>query len=417
MQTASFKEDSPGKLVRTEEKAWAFVPDPIPREILLEQETICLLADADHALGHLGGATGRLVNPFLVASPLLHREAILSSRIEGTITTPEDLVLFEAGGRLKAGGRREDDAHEVANYMRAMQHGLKRLQEIPVCLRLIRELHAELLRGVRGERERPGEFRAGQNYIAKEGQAIHDARFVPPPAREMSKCLDDFEKYLNQDWKRTEGRSGSRRGLAGPPLLVRLALVHYQFEAIHPFRDGNGRIGRLLIPLLLCSHSRLREPLLYLSSYFERKREAYYDLLLRVSLDGDWASWVQFFLRGVEECSIESSEQAAGLLELRGKYHGMFQRARSSALLLKLIDRLFQQPSVTRAQAADYLDITAASASSNINKLLQAGIVQERTGRKREQVFVATEILDFMFVAGEPRGKRNASKERAKTMA
>jgi len=331
------------------------------------------------------------VNPFLVGSPLLHREAILSSRIEGTITTPEELVLFEVGKRPAGPGpSRAEDTREVRNYIGAMRHGLGRLQELPVCLRLIREIHSVLLADVRGGRERPGEFRTAQNYIGRHAtDSIQDARFVPPPVHEMRDLLRDLETYIASDTDPL-------------PLLIRLALVHYQFEAIHPFRDGNGRVGRLLIPLLLCEHERLSEPLLYLSAFFERHRQAYYDLLLDVSCSGAWMRWIRFFLQGVHDCANEAAAQVEGLLGLRQRYHERFQSARSSALLIKLIDELFKRPAITIGETASLLEVTPASASYNLRKLADAGIVAEWTGRQRDQIFVAGDIVAFLRDSERP---------------
>lgn len=386
MEAAGFT-NPPGRLVRTDEGALAFLPDPAPRTLPLSVKTINELARAENALGTLKGAAGRLLNPWLIGSPLLHREAILSSRIEGTNTTPEELVLFEAGATLSAGPSNVEDTKEVANYVAALRYGLERIREIPVCLRLIRELHAKLLEGVRGEKERPGEFRTIQNWIGTRREPIGVARFVPPPAKEMLLALDDFEKFLNLPEQERL------------PLLVHLALIHYQFETIHPFRDGNGRIGRLLIPILLCNHARLDEPLLYLSSYFERNREEYRDQLLRVSQKSTWEDWLLFFVRGVQECANESSEQTEGLLNLRKEYHARFQSARSSALLLKLIDELFKRPTISIQEATKLLSVTPASASANLKKLAEAGIVSEYTGRRRGQRFLAKEIISFISKA------------------
>jgi Fic family protein len=338
------------------------------------------MSDAEHAIGRLVGAVGRTVNPFLVGSPLLHREAILSSRIEGIIATPEQLVLAELAGPSEAG---EDagDAEEVVNYMRAMRHGLR--SKLPMSLRLIRELHGALMKGVRGGQDRPGEFRDVQNFIGSPGASIGDARFVPPPPGAMRDCLDAFEKRLHAREERL-------------PLLVKLALVHYQFEAIHPFRDGNGRIGRLLLPLLVVREKRLDEPVLYLSAYLERHRKQYMDLLLAVSQRGAWLEWVRFFLKGVEESAIESLEQTDTLLALRERYHNQFRSARSFGVLQQLIDNLFVSPSTTMTTTAKALKITAAAASANIRKLTEGGVLREVTGRKRDQVFVAHEILKFM---------------------
>jgi Fic family protein len=399
MDAAQFSPDSPGRLVSTIEGAQAFVPDPVPRRLDLDLATVGLLAEAENAIGRLAGTAGRLVNPYLVGSPLLHREAILSSRIEGTITTPEQLVLLEAAGAVPGVKGRDQETQEVLNYIRAMQHGLRRLRELPVCLRLIREIHGVLLEGVRGDRERPGDFRAVQNWIGRPSEPIHGARFVPPPVPEMQAALDDLEQALNDP-------------KPDLPLLVRLALLHYQFEAIHPFRDGNGRIGRLLIALLLVSSGRLRDPLLYLSAYFERHRDVYMDLLLRVSQTGDWAAWLQFFLRGVLESAHEAVEQAEGLLALRDRYHALFQQARSSGLLQRLVDELFQSPAITIGRATEVLKVTPAAAAYNLRKLQAAGIVVEQTGRRRDQIFVAPEILVFMSdVPTRPAGAVGATED------
>ncbi len=395
MNPKDFSGSAPGRLVPTILGAQAFVPSEVPRTLNLDLTTVRRLSQADSEVGRLAGTTGRLINPYLVGSPLLHREAILSSRIEGTFTTPEELVLFEAGDPEPAGPSKTEDTKEVANYMAAMRHGLRRLDALPVCLRLIREIHGILMDGVRGEDKRPGEFRASQNFIgsARSAEAmsvrIAGARYVPPPVPEMTELLNDFEKAIGQ---RPEEL----------PVLIHLAVVHYQFEAIHPFSDGNGRIGRLLIALLLCSYGLLSEPLLYLSAYLERHREEYNDRMLRVSQAGAWLDWIGFFLRGVEESAREATEQAEGLLKLRDRYHQQFQSARSSALLLKLIDELFRTPSITIKRAATVLGVTEAAASYNIGKLVDAKILVERTGRVRNQRFIAPEILTFIDRPARP---------------
>lgn len=383
MKTSDFADTMPGRLVPTIEGALAFVPDPLPTTLDLGASTVRLLANAENALGRLVGTTGRVVNPYLVGSPLLHREAIVSSRMEGTVTTPEELVLFEVSGTPQDPHYR--DTMEVLNYIHAMQHGLNRLKTLPVCLRLTKEIHRELVRGVRGEGDRPGEFRDRQNWIGNRGEPIHAARFAPPPVPEMMAALDEFERYVNRVPADED-----------PPLLVELALIHYQFEAIHPFLDGNGRIGRLLMPLLLCNRGRMVEPLLYLSSFFERHREKYMDLLLSVSQKGNWLPWVEFFLLGVIESANDAVRQAESLLALRNRYHRQFQAARSSDLLQRLIDELLLRPAITIGQAAKVLNVTPAAASHNISKLVDAGILKEATGRKRNMTFIATEIVAFM---------------------
>lgn len=387
MKSEDFQESAPGSLIPTAGGALAFAPDPLPEQLALGSATVRLLAQAENALGRLAGTTAREFNPYLVGSPMLHREAILSSRIEGTITTPEQLVLVQAESSRGRRATADEDTYEVLNYIESMIHGIRRLEDLPVCLRLIREVHEKLLTGVRGGRERPGEFRTDQNWVrGRLDDSIHNARFVPPPVREMTEALEGFERYLNRPPSPEHD-----------PVLIQLALIHYQFETIHPFRDGNGRVGRLLIPLLLCSYGRLDSLILYLSAFFEKNRDLYVDLLLHVNQTGEWEPWIDFFLRGVLESSEESVAQATELLALRQRYHRQFQKGRSSALLIKLIDRLFQTPSITIASAAEHLEVSNQAASNNIKKLAEAGILHETTGRRKGQVFLAAEIMNFMY--------------------
>lgn len=317
-----------------------------------------------------------LPNPHLLIGPFMRREAILSSRIEGTYASEEELLLFEAAPQRPP---KTPDVKEVANYVGALEYGLARLEALPVCLRLIREVHARLLEGVHGTDRRPGEFRTSQNYIGRPGQPIAEARYVPPPVNEMMIALDQFEKYLhtNNDL----------------PPLVKLALVHYQFEAIHPFVDGNGRIGRLLITLLLCERQLLPKPLLYLSAYFDKNRDAYVDHLLRISQAGTWEDWILFFLTGVAEQGRDAIEKSQKLLQLRQEYRDSLQTARTSALLLQLVDELFSRLILTTRGAERLLNVTYTSAQSNIKKLVDAGILRELTGQKRNRVYCSPDIL------------------------
>ncbi len=376
LQPADFATDAPGSLVKATQGYWTFVPNPLPPRLTLDLETIRRLSEAERALGQLAGVGRMLPNPHLLVHPFLRREAVLSSQIEGTIASLEQLALFEASPPAETALQ---NVREVANYAKAMEHGLQRLKELPVSLRLIREVHEQLLRGVRGEEYRPGEFRQGQNFIAKPGQAIEDARFVPPPVPAMMQALADFEMYLH-----------STSDLPG---LVQLALIHYQFESIHPFMDGNGRIGRLLIALLLCERDYLSQPLLYLSAYFERNRDAYMDNLLRVSQLGAWSEWIKFFLRGVAEQSRDAVERSQRLLDLQQQYRTKVQTARASALLPKLVDQLFASPAITIAQAKDRLGVTYRGAQLNIAKLEKAGILREYTAGSRNRIYIADGIL------------------------
>jgi len=388
MDINQFTTGAPGTLRPTINDALAFVPNPLPTNLALGSDTIRLLAQAENAVGRLAGTTSREFNPYLIGSPMLHREAILSSRMEGTVTTPERLVLFEAESkRTQEAVKTDADSHEVVNYISSMRVGLDLLDELPVCLRMIRDIHRTLMSSVRGEREMPGEFRNEQNWIrGRLDDDIHNARFVPPPVNEMTAALKDLEVYLNVE-----------DADAIDPLLIRLALIHYQFETIHPFRDGNGRIGRLLIPLLMVSHERLDAPTLYLSAFFERNRGVYQDLLLTVSQTGNWLAWINFFLRGVYQSATEANDHAIALLKMRQRYHRQFQKGRSSALVIRLIDRLFQTPTITINEAAKLLDVSHQAAAGNIRKLVEKGILVEMTGRQRNQIFLATEILRFMY--------------------
>lgn len=392
MRREDFGSQSPGRLVPTEGGVDAYVPNPLPpREGAWSSvATMRALAKAENALGQLEGtARSDLLNPHLVAAPLIRREAIISSRIEGTYTTPRQLALIEAEPERKGGkGRRtavEDEAREVLNYVRAVEYGFTRLDTLPMSKRLMCELHAILMKGVRGGRERPGQFRDRQNFIAKEGDTIQKARFVPPPVAEMEQGLDDLETYMH--------RPHTDESL---PLLIDLALVHYQFEALHPFRDGNGRIGRLMVPLILRQHRRLAAPLLFVSGYLEQHKRRYMDLLLKVSVEGAWLEWIEFFLDAVRVSAVDGADRAKRLLALRQEYVSRVQSARSSALLVKLIDELFHRPSITFGEASELLGVTPAAANANVRKLQEAGVLTEITGQARNMIFVAQGIFELM---------------------
>ncbi len=307
--------------------------------------------------------------------PFKRREALLSSRIEGTQASLSDLLLFEIDPTRS---RSDDDAREVLNYVRALDHGLAREASLPLSLRMLREMHGILLEDVRGEKRTPGEFRQAPNWIGPHGCTLDRARFVPPPPDEMQEALRGFESYLHEP--------------SELPPLVRMALVHYQFEAIHPFNDGNGRIGRLLIALQLCRENLLPDPLLYLSAWFESHRQEYYDGLLAVSREGRWSEWISFFLRGVADQARDAIVRAGKLLALREEFRGRLQTARTSALALRLLDQLFELPGLTVPFAANLLDVTPRAAQQNVDKLVRAGILREVTGRKRGRIYLAEGI-------------------------
>jgi len=382
MRKEDFTAAATGQLVPSLEGQLAFVPDPLPpRAYAMDPHSIHLLAEASGALGKLSGIGSMLPNPHLLINPFQRREALMSSRIEGTTTGMEQLVLFEAQVSDSAG---DADTREVFNYIAAMNYGLQRLGEIPVSLRFIREVHEVLLQGVRGHDKRPGEFRHVQNRIARSRSRMEDSRYVPPPVNEMKQALSDFERYIHQG--------------NDLPFLVRLALIHYQFEAIHPFMDGNGRIGRLLITLLLCEHGLLSQPLLYLSDYFVRHDDEYRDHLLRISQAGTWSEWIEFFLTGVIEQARDAVDRADRLISLREAYRSDLQRERASANLLRLIDHLFAYPAVTNSEAARVLGMTYRGASKQIQRLEEQGIVVEVTGNERNRVYLASDIVEIVNV-------------------
>jgi Fic family protein len=379
MEAADFKQHRYGKIVKYPEGYWAYVPDPLPSDVHITSELVHKLSDADRVLGELAGIARTLPNPHLLIGPFIRREAVLSSRIEGTQASLSDLLFFEAAHLRE---KEVPDVREVSNYVRAIEYGLARLKDLPVSLRLIREIHAKLMEGVRGEDQTPGEFRRSQNWIGPPGCTLMDATFVPPPVEEMHAALDSFEKYLHAE--------------SNVPSLIRLALIHYQFETIHPFRDGNGRVGRLLVTLLLCAEGLLPQPLLYLSAFFERYQAEYYQRLLDVSQSGQWNEWILFFLRGVASQARDAIRRSERLLALWKDYRARLQDARASALLLLLADELFVCPAITNRWASQRLSITPRSAQLHIDKLQQANILQEATGKSRNRVYVAPEIVSII---------------------
>jgi Fic family protein len=327
-------------------------------------------------VGELAGVTRTLPNPHLLIAPFVRREAVLSSRIEGTQASVSDLVRFEATPAKSAATA---DVWEVANYVAALDHGLARLKSLPVSLRLLREVHERLMKGVRGDHATPGQFRRTQNWIGPPGSSLADATYVPPPVDDMRAALDRFEKYLHAP--------------STLPPLVRVALLHQHFEAIHPFLDGNGRVGRLLITLLLCEWQLLPEPVLYLSAFFERTRADYYAHLLAVNQRGAWRDWILYFLEGVSCEAQDAIRRSRQLLELRQGYRRKLETARAPGLSLRLVDELFAAPATSVPRAAALLGVTQRSAQLTISKLVGAGILEETTGRKRDRVFVATAIV------------------------
>lgn len=365
-----------GQCKRTPQGYWAFVPNPLPPKIDYPTSLARLLADASGALGELAGVGRLLPNPHLLIAPYIRREAVLSSRIEGTQASLDDLFLFEV---VPSTERPESDVRELRNYVRAMEYGLERVKELPISCRLVREIHKCLVEGVRGRYSTPGEFRTSQNWIGPPGCTLNEATFVPPPVQEMKDAMSDWEKYLHSE--------------PGEPPLVQCALMHYQFEAIHPFLDGNGRVGRLLITFFLCQRGNLPQPLLYLSAYFERNRAEYYDRLLRVSTVGDWRGWLEFFLRGIVAQAKDAVNWSAQLIDLHENYRRRLIGRRVPKGAYGIVDELFVNPYVTIGGASKRWRVSYKTARSAIEKLAELNILEEVSGRKRDRVYCARELL------------------------
>lgn len=362
---------------------WAFVPERLPPPLPPDAELTRVLADASYALGELATLGRMMPNPHLLIQPFIRREAVLSSRIEGTRASVADVYVYEAGQLALpelSSGVPEADVREVTNYVGALEYGLKRLDTLPVSLRLIRELHERLMRGVRGDQATPGAFRRSQNWIGPPGCTLNDATYVPPPVPEMEAALDAFEKYLHAEDE------------VNAP-LVRLALAHYQVEAIHPFLDGNGRVGRLLIILLLASWELLPVPLLYLSAYFEHNRAAYYERLLAVTQHGAWRDWVVYFLKGVAEQSRDAASRAKRLQDLQAEWRARLREARAPARAFDLMDKLFETPVLTIPRARDFLGSSYPGAKSTVDRLVDVGILRSTGNGTYGKTYVAEEIL------------------------
>jgi Fic family protein len=373
-----FRAPEAGRVIRTPTGYDAFVPNPLPPRIPWSDELVRTLSRADAALSELSGLGSLLPNPHLLIAPYVRREAVLSSKIEGTTTDLSELLIDEAN----AGPPRDpDDVRQVRNYVRALEYGVKRLRDLPLSLRLVRELHERLLKGVRGNRATPGEFRRSQNWIGPPGSNPQTATYVPPPVDEMMPALDAWEHFLHEREKL--------------PDLVQCALMHEQFEAIHPFLDGNGRVGRLLITLFLIERKRLSQPLLYLSAYIEANRSDYYELLQGVRTRGDWSSWLMYFLRGVAEIGMEAVERSGRLLALRERFR---KKVAQLPRALKLLDFLMINPYVTVARAEKLLGVSNPTAREAVNRLQAAGLLEETTGRSWGKLYLAKPILRVIDV-------------------
>jgi Fic family protein len=378
MDTGRFRSAAAGRIVRTPEGYDAYVPAPLPPEIDYGKDLVLALSRADAALSELSVAGEQLPNPHLLIAPYLRQEAVLSSRIEGTRTTLSELLMDEVAAAPSE--RDPNDLREVRNYIEALEHGLARLSSLPLSLRFVRELHEHLMQGVRGAHMTPGEFRRSQNWIGPPGSTLATATYVPPPIDEMNKALGDWELFLHDR--------------ASQPDLVQCALMHEQFEAIHPFLDGNGRVGRLLITLFLTERGRLTQPLLYLSAYIEAHRSGYYDALLRVRTDGDWHGWLLFFLTGVQETAVRAAGQARAIMHIREEHRHKLQ---GKPKALALVDELLRAPYITVAEAQRLLDVTNPTARAAVQTLVEVGLLEEVGERAWRRLYVARPVLDVLL--------------------
>jgi Fic family protein len=366
----------PGKKV-PQGKYSAFVPTPLPPALDWTPRLIGLLSDADRLIGKLAGEGGRLPNPHVLMRPFTRREAVLSSKIEGTQATLGELLAAEAGIAVE---RSPDDLREVGNYVVALEHGMARLKQLPICVRLIKELHEKLMTDVRGHHAKRGEFRKIQNWIGKPGCTPETASFVPPPPDDVEPCLAAWEKFLHE---------------SDLPPLITIALAHYQFEAIHPFLDGNGRVGRLLITLFLIERKILPTPLLYLSAFFEASRRDYYDGLRGVSERGAWQDWIEYFLLGVARMS-EDAVNRAGRINAKLAEWQKSVAGESTKTPLRVIELLAANPFITAKGSVEKLGIAFTTAQRAIERLERLGIVQQAGTAKRDRVYCAKALLDIL---------------------
>ena len=387
MDKEAFKGSTSGRLVRTNialTPYWAFLPHPLPPQIPPTWKLTRLLAEAEHQVGVLAGLARNIPDPDILIEPFMRREAVLSSRIEGTHTALPELLGYESG-HLLPGYSKSNQAllenREVLNYVSALKSGLEWIRHKPVNLELIKELHRILLYGVRGDEFPLGEFREMQNFIGKTNDP-DDANFIPPPVEELSAVLRQFERYIEN------GNSY--------PALIRIALVHYQFETIHPFLDGNGRVGRLLIVILLAAWNLLPVSLLYPSDYLEKHREQYYENLLKVSRDGDWENWLAFFLHMVLDQSLDTIKRSNAIIELKENWEDLLRQKRVSAYYFRIVDHLFSRPYVSVSDIEKLLSVTNKAARSMVENLAGEGVLVLSEEKKYGRIYEAAPLVKIL---------------------
>jgi Fic family protein len=360
----------------------AFYPEALPPrpEIVIDTEMQALLSKADRALGRLDGSIQTLPNPNLFVFMYVRKEAVLSSQIEGTQSSLNDVLEVEAEVFHPD---RPRDVGEVINYIAALNYGLDRLSELPLSIRLIREIHEMLLSGVRGQHMQPGEIRTTQNWIGPRGCTLNEASFIPPPPNEVMNTLGQLEIFIHAD--------------IALPFLIKVGLIHAQFETIHPFSDGNGRIGRLLVTFLLCHNEVLIKPVLYLSHFFKQNREEYYDLLQRTRDEADWESWIKFFIRGIAVVSNEATETARDIVNLREEHRQLITEGlgRSAGNGLTVLEYIFSRPIINVNEIGDLLGVSYTSANNLVQRMVDLGLMTEITGQTRNRRFRYGHYIDL----------------------
>lgn len=377
-----FKDSPAGHLALTERSQMAFVPNLLPPQGVEYEAILYQLSIASTLVGQLSGAGRVFSNPYLLARPLQRKEAVASSSIEGTHTTLSDLFLFEAREDEK---NSPPDTREVRNYVVALENAIRLLDSMPISTRMILTIHENLLQDLRRERggdQAPGEYKRFQNYIG--GSSLESARFIPAPPNQVGRLMGDLENFINLPEK------------AEIPPLILAAIAHYQFEAIHPFGDGNGRVGRVLIPLILKQRKMLDTPLLYISPYLEEVKDEYIEALYNVSLNGDWIGWLRFFLTTIEVTCVRTIEKLSNLHSLNLDYLDRIQEARNSALLRGLVNACFNAPFLTIPDAQHELGVTYRAAKNNIEKLVSYGILSELQDGRRPRLFIANGVYDII---------------------
>lgn len=370
-----------GRLIRQPAGYSAFIPAPLPPipALAIDNDMMTLLSKADRCLGRLDGITQTLPNPDLFVAMYVKKEALLSAQIGGTQASLIDILDVEEVKNDEKGRNLE----EVVNYIKAMNYGLDRLTNFPLSLRLFKEIHALLLEGVRGSERSPGDFRTTQNWIGAAGSTIATAAFVPPPPYEMMTAMGDLESYFHDE--------------NSIPPLIKIGLIHAQFEAIHPFLDGNGRMGRLLITFWLCQQELLSKPLLYLSYYFKMNKMEYYDRLMAVRLHGDWEGWIKFFLKGLAEVSFGATETAKRILKMKEEHSKMIsENLRNPAHGLKLLERLFEQPILTINAVAEIVGVSYPTANNMVNELQSLGILSSDPAIQRNRKYTYCQYVELL---------------------